>query len=280
MSQRLGDVDARRDRDLVGEVLDCLRLGARIHQPTVVVVAHPDDEVLGMGGRLRSFDNLTILQLTDGAPRDGADANRLGFSDCLPYAIAREHEAQRSLSELGIRCCRRSYRFPDQESVSWLRQLVDWLERDLRGAWLVFTHAYEGGHPDHDTAALAVQLACAKANASGRVPPLRLEFASYHHRDGRMVAGQFWPDGRYPATTAILEEDTHRLKCRALAEHRTQSQVIAGLGTAIERYRLAPQYDFAAPPPPGIVQYDLFGWRMTAERWRERVAATVGPHHG
>jgi hypothetical protein len=55
--------------DLTGRVLRALMLPARIEWPTVVVIAHPDDETLAMAGRLAMFERLTIVQLTDGAPR-------------------------------------------------------------------------------------------------------------------------------------------------------------------------------------------------------------------
>jgi N-acetylglucosamine malate deacetylase 2 len=261
----------------LGLVLHEIAAGVETIWPTVVVVAHPDDETLCMGGRLRLFKFLTILQLTDGSPRDGRDAARLGFCNQLTYSAAREREAERALAVLGIRCRRICYGVPDQESVFRLGDLVCRLERDLRGASLVFTHPYEGGHPDHDTAALAVELACLRIGANGGFPPGRLEFASYHHRAGRTVSGMFWPDKTVDEFTTILDPAAHALKRCALGEYATQAQVIAWYQTGIESYRTAPRYDFGQPPPPGCVQYELFGLQITASRWRE-AAAIHSPH--
>ena len=89
--------------DLTGRVLRALMLTARIEWPTVVVIAHPDDETLAMAGRLATFERLTIVQLTDGAPSDGIDANRLGFTDRVSYSAERENETQRALRGTGPR---------------------------------------------------------------------------------------------------------------------------------------------------------------------------------
>jgi hypothetical protein len=44
----------------------------------VVVVAHPDDEAIGAGAVLRGFPDVTIVQVTDGAPLDQEYAQRKG----------------------------------------------------------------------------------------------------------------------------------------------------------------------------------------------------------
>ena len=261
--------------DLTGRVLRALMLPAPIEWPTVVVIAHPDDETLAMAGRLATFERLTIVQLTDGAPSDGIDANRLGFTDPVSYSAERENETQRALAVLGLDCPRLCLGVVDQQSVFRISELVQAVEVSLGGATLVFTHSYEGGHPDHDTAAFVVQWACARMAAAGRHPPSRFEFASYHHRDGQMTTGQFWPEADQPEIAVVLDGQAHALKRRALAEYGTQSDVIRGFCTAIERYRTAPHYDFSGPPPPGLAQYDLFGWSITAARWRARAVSSL-----
>jgi LmbE family N-acetylglucosaminyl deacetylase len=261
--------------ELANQVLRDLATGTAIDLPTVIVVAHPDDETLGMGGRLAVLQRLTIVQLTDGVPRVSDDAYRRGFSNPFAYSAEREREVSRALKVLGLRCRRIRHNAPDQESVLCLRELARSVKGDLRGANLVFTHPYEGGHPDHDTAALLVQMACARPGADGEDPPVRFEFASYHHRQGRMVTGQFWPDQNCPETSIELDHRTRALKSRALAQYRTQADVIAWFGTDSERYRTAPRYDFTLPPPPGVAHYDFFGWPMTSSRWRESCASTM-----
>lgn len=263
------------DALLATQVLQDLAVGRSIGLPTVVVVAHPDDETLGMAARLAAFKHLTIVQLTDGSPRDCRDANGHGFADWQTYAAEREREASRALAKLGLACRRIRCGIPDQESIFRLPALLAPVQDHLRGAGLVFTHPYEGGHPDHDTAALSVQLACDRIGLSGGSPPIRIEFTSYHHRDGRLVTGHFWPDPHCPEVRVRLDPEAAELKRSALAEYRTQADVIDWFCPDIERYRAAPRYDFAQPPPPGIAQYDFFGWSITAPRWLEGARATL-----
>jgi LmbE family N-acetylglucosaminyl deacetylase len=240
-----------------------------IKPPAVIVAAHPDDETLAMGGTLARFTDLTILQLTDGAPlREG---NQTGTR--AAYANTRESEAERALAALGVNCRRICLEAPDQESVCRISSLMPRVRQELGRATLVFTHPYEGGHPDHDTAALLVQYACAATRTPASIP-LRIEFTSYHHHAGRMMTGRFWPEPACPETTVALDPRARSSKRRALAEYRTQTSVIQQFEIDTERYRLAPQYDFARPPPPGIVQYDLFGWPITGARWRDIVASS------
>jgi LmbE family N-acetylglucosaminyl deacetylase len=58
----------------------------------MIVVAHPDDETIGMGAQLCCFKDALLLQVTDGAPRDGRDAAAHGFANIAEYAFARRVE--------------------------------------------------------------------------------------------------------------------------------------------------------------------------------------------
>ncbi|HET8612029.1 MAG TPA: PIG-L family deacetylase, partial [Sphingomonas sp.] len=133
--------------------------GEPIAEPVALIVAHPDDECLWAGAALPRLERLLLIHITDGAPRDMADAHRLGFENREAYARARAGELDRALDALGVAPERLAYGFPDQEAVEHLGELVDRLARDCAGAAALVTHPYEGGHPDHDAAALAARLA-------------------------------------------------------------------------------------------------------------------------
>jgi LmbE family N-acetylglucosaminyl deacetylase len=239
-----------------------LASGGRIEEPVAIVVAHPDDESLWLGTALRRLPNATLIHLTDGAPEDMRDARRLGFDTREAYAAARSRELDAALRLLEVRPRRIGYGFVDQSLAHHLPELVDRLRETLAGMQAVVTHPYEGGHPDHDGAAFAVRQAFA-----GEI----VEFAAYH-LDGKRVWGRFWPDPEAPEHVRPLSAHERALVARAIDAHETQRDVTGGFRPATERWRPAPRYDFAAPPPPGEALYDSFGWTLTSAKWRELAA--------
>ena len=145
----------------------------------------------------------------------------------------------------------------------------------------MITHPYEHGHPDHDSAALAVALACRPLAARGRSAPQRLEFASYHLRQGerglrRVLARAGLPGARGSGA----DDDALARKRAAIACHATQRDVIARMPLAPERLRAAPDYDFARRAPPRGGLYDRYGWDMTPTRWRALAARAWADEHG
>ena len=150
----------------------------------------------------------------------------------------------------------------DQEASFHMPELARALSRlfDARGIEAVITHAYEGGHPDHDATAFAVHAA-----AAGCRPVL--EFAGYHADPaGALLTGCFLPG---PDPTVITLTDAERARKRAmLGCFRTQARTLAAFGTDRESFRPARPYDFTAPPMPGRLNYEHWGWSMTGARWR------------
>ena len=238
-----------------------LASGAPIAERVAIVVAHPDDEALWTGALLARLDDAILIHVTDGAPDDMADARRLGFAKRGAYAAARAAELDAALAVLGYRGERRSYGVRDQDAVHDLGEMERRLRDDLAGAALVVTHPYEGGHPDHDACALAV--------ARTATAPV-VEFACYCEHQGERRFGHFWP-GTPEHARVLTGEESRRIDA-ALHAHASQAAVIHGWRPTHERWRDAPTYDFAAPPPPERALYDRFGWALTSARWCELAA--------
>lgn len=216
--------------------------------------------------------------MTDGAPRDLADARRAGFATRSAYAEARARELDRALQAAEVAPAhRRALGIADQEAIDHLPELLGLLETELRAAAAVITHPYEGGHPDHDTCALLVQCGCERLRRAGRAAPVRLEFASYHARGAGTARGIFWPAAGCPERTIPLDVRQLARKRAALVEYATQKEIIAPFPVDPERLRPAPRYDFTRPPPPGDVLFDRFHWRVTGESWRRAARAVL--HH-
>ncbi len=89
---------------------------------------------------------------------------------------------------------------PDQETAFQLAAIVHELIPVLASAERVITHPYEGGHPDHDTAAFAVAAACARlARSLGRASAPDYDFtrppppgAALYDRFGWRIESAEW----------------------------------------------------------------------------------------
>ncbi len=230
------------------------------------MVAHPDDETIGAGASLHLFDRCLLVHVTDGAPRNLADARRAGFADAAGYAAQRRSELAAALKAGGAAPQMASLDVPDQGASACMAVLASRLAELLvqNRIGTVLTHAYEGGHPDHDATACAVHRA---ARLCPETPSI-IEFASYHADPaGGIATGRFLANG--PDSTAIAlgfaERGTRR---RMLDCFVTQRATLAAFSADQEAFRPAPAYDFTQPPHIGTLYYEHFDWGMTGPAWR------------
>jgi LmbE family N-acetylglucosaminyl deacetylase len=248
----------------------CAPADARLALPaTAVVVAHPDDEVVGAGSRLPRLAGARFVYLTDGAPRDGGDAAVHGLS-VAQYAQARRRERDAALRLCGIAPAQAlDLDCVDQEAALQLAPLARRLA-GLFAQWgtqAVLTQPYEGGHPDHDASAFAVHAACGLLRARGATPPALVEMAGYHQQDGQLRTTRFLCAPRGEATVQ-LDAPEQALRQALLDCHATQGRTLAIFrGVAHESFRSAPGCDFTRPPHAGQLHYERHGWAIDGARF-------------
>jgi LmbE family N-acetylglucosaminyl deacetylase len=254
---------------------DLLRKGSE-GGGALVVAAHPDDETIGAGILLSRLPGARVLHLTDGAPRDARFQAQSFAGTGEEYARTRREELAAAMALAGVppQNLLRIEGVPDQDAVSRLPRLareIAVLLRQLRPN-VVITHAYEGGHPDHDAAAIAVRAAL-QLLRRGRAPviPDLVEMALYHARPGTddVVFQEFLP----PADGVMaleLSPEERALKERMLDCFSTQKEVLAQVRPPErELFRSAPRCDIGKPPHEGRLQYEIWGFPLSGARWRD-----------
>jgi LmbE family N-acetylglucosaminyl deacetylase len=249
----------------------------------VLLVAHPDDETIGASVCMSRLRNCTVVFLTDGAPRDPALRSPRASGSRVRYAQMRHDEAIAALALAGVTPDRILFLGGiDQEAVHEIAILAERLAALLPQIQpdIIITHAYEGGHPDHDTAAVVANLFNKMLARESKTAPALLEMTSYHLRDGRCVTSEFLPRnwgqgfGEEELTLQLSAEERAR-KEQMLSAYVSQQLVLKGFSLCPERLRPAPAYDFTNPPHPGKLWYEALGWPMTGERWREIAAGSL-----
>lgn len=234
---------------------------------SLVVVAHPDDEILGAGiWMCRQQSVIYVVHLTNGSPSDMVDASRLGFSSAASYAAARRREFQEAISHVPVpqdHCV--AFDVPDRESHRHLPELSSKLAdliSELRPE-IVVTHAYEGGHPDHDSAACLIAVI-----HSQRQDFQILEFPLYHAGvNGEAIFGRFAEPSGSVETIRLSSKETE-LKRKMLGHFRTQREMLEHFELDREQFRAAEPRDFADPPNHGAVLYEHWGWDPNGAEWR------------
>jgi LmbE family N-acetylglucosaminyl deacetylase len=252
-------------------------IGPAEQSRTIILAAHPDDETIGASALLGRVPGVTVVYLTDGAPRDAHFRSPHVSGSRELYACVRAEEAASALSYVGVSPSNMLFLSAvDQDAALQTRALVEefcGIVKEFKPSVIV-THPYEGGHPDHDTAALVARMTVQLLPRDSTAPEI-LEMTSYHAQSEKRVTGQFLNpvpllSGELQAPVRLeLSPEERATKARMLSCYVSQWHVISEIPLEPEQLRVAPLYDFTQPPHPGLLWYEYLRWPMTGERWRE-----------
>ncbi|KMQ50188.1 putative LmbE-like protein [Chitinispirillum alkaliphilum] len=250
------------------EKLCCSKV--QIGQNCLIIAAHPDDEIMGMGSVLSRFENLYILYLTDGVPRSIGYAYNAGCHSREQYSRLRQTETQ---SALNLAMCypKKCFRLGlvDQESCFQMPLLVKKIARliDDYKIDVVFTHPYEGGHPDHDTASFALW-AAKKLLRSDMFRSF--EFTSYFGVHGALCTNRFLGSQANMYATVELTEGELKSKRRMVECFPSQKAMLNQFDLSTEQFRETPRYRYLLPPHSGTLFYEYLDWGVSGRRWRAK----------
>lgn len=146
-------------------------------QRVAICAAHPDDEVLGVGGTIAALAaagvQLHLIAVTDG------EASHPGSAVLGPTALAgvRISETERSLAALGVGAVRTTrLGLPDGAVAAQADQLAAAVTGAVAGCDAVLTTWARDGHPDHE----AVGRAAVTAGARLGVPAWQYPVWAWH----------------------------------------------------------------------------------------------------
>lgn len=224
----------------------------------LIAVAHADDETLGCFSLLKGHQ-VRILHCTDSTPLHPRYAQKAGFASVADYEVARRAEMLDALAVAGLDIgCWTQLAISDQAApgnVAVIRETAIQMQADR-----IYTHAYEGGHPDHDALAFAL-----------RGLPNVWEFPLYHASEtGEFVPSRFV--GGEASVAVALTLGQQQEKRRMLNCFRSQQQVIQRFPIDQELFRPMREYDFSKPPHAGPLYYEIRQHGWTWSEWRKACA--------
>jgi N-acetylglucosamine malate deacetylase 1 len=230
-------------------------IGRRI----LILVPHPDDEVVGAAGAIlrarASGADVTALDLTHGVPPREHMWPRARGAAYDRRVARRRREAAAAARRLDIARIADTGR-PARTLIGALAETLARVRAalDATGADTLWTPAYEGGNADHDGANAVA------AVVSRQRPALRVfEFAEYSFAGGRTRSQEFIA-GRGGEIVLELSPEEREVKRRALADYASERGNLFYVRTAREAFRPLPAHDYAAAPHAGTLFHERFHW--------------------
>jgi LmbE family N-acetylglucosaminyl deacetylase len=228
---------------------------------TLVVVAHPDDEVIACAALMQKMRQAVVVFATDGAPHEEGFWRQYGSRQA--YAELRRHEARHALRI--VSACPVFLAdyvkggIADQELFRNLPAAIAALEKIVVrvGPASLLTLAYQGGHPDHDAA-------CFMASVVGRRAVLPVwECPLYHRNADGSSALQTFPALTGGEVALHCECPLLQKKIQMFRAYESQRPILESFRPDYETYRPLADYDFTRPPLPWKLNYEMWGWQMS-----------------
>jgi LmbE family N-acetylglucosaminyl deacetylase len=232
-------------------------------ETTLILVAHPDDEVIGFGALMQQMRRPVVVFATDGAPHDPYFWKDYGSREA--YAEVRRQEARAALAIAGAEPIFLSDRVPggigDQELFHCLPQAAESFAKlvgEIRPQALL-TLSYEGGHPDHDSV-------CFLSAVIGRQMEIPVWEAPLYHRDpdGKGAVQKFHQRSGEEVEMKV-EAESMRKKVEMFHTYKSQKLVLDAFRPEVETFRPVANYDFKRRPMPWKLNYELWQWKMSGD---------------
>lgn len=259
----------------VVELIESFELRKPIERASeiAIVVAHQDDESIAYGSLIPRIPESTIIHITDGAPDDpklwrGAEKRE-------QYAHIRARELDIARERAGHTGEQISFEVADQKAVLHLtesvRRLAGIIEK--KGIRVLMTHAYEGGHPDHDSVAFIVH-AVKELLKRHSVEVSIIEAPLYRMVGSESMFQNFTPSTETKIIELDLTKDEMIAKSMLYDAHRSQEEVFnqqsenRNMSTEKEWVREAPKYDFSKLPNGGNLSH-IFEDAKVKDDWQK-----------